>query len=92
MDNNLFNYATSELSQDAFICWLLSFAKQESKDEKLKEVAQALIRKFIEYKINYKKAENKTEIEDSGIDEEHDLIVKNIYKQYKLHTTLKNAT
>lgn len=24
--NNLFNYATKELSQDAFICWLLAFA------------------------------------------------------------------
>lgn len=27
MDTNLFNYATSELSQDAFICWLNSYAK-----------------------------------------------------------------
>lgn len=34
---NLFQYATSELSQDAFICWLLAWAKPESKqfDEKL---------------------------------------------------------
>lgn len=29
---NLFNFATSELSQDAFICWLLSWAKPECKD------------------------------------------------------------
>lgn len=26
-ETNLFNYATSELSQDAFICWLMSHAK-----------------------------------------------------------------
>ena len=25
-DSNLFKYATSELSQDAFICWLMSHA------------------------------------------------------------------
>lgn len=28
--NNLFRYATSELSQDAFICWLVSFALREN--------------------------------------------------------------
>lgn len=27
---NLFEYATSELSQDAFICWLLSWAREEN--------------------------------------------------------------
>ena len=29
---NLFTYATSELSQDAFICWLLAWAAPEHKD------------------------------------------------------------
>lgn len=29
---NIFNYATSELSQDAFICWLLQWAASEFKD------------------------------------------------------------
>ncbi|MDA0738952.1 MAG: PD-(D/E)XK nuclease family protein [Nitrospirae bacterium] len=29
---NLFSFATSELSQDAFICWLLSWAKPEFKN------------------------------------------------------------
>lgn len=28
---NLFKFATSELSQDAFICWLLSWAKKNYK-------------------------------------------------------------
>ena len=31
MKNNLFNYATSELSQDAFICWLCSFALPDAR-------------------------------------------------------------
>ena len=29
LKNNLFNYATSELSQDAFLCWLASYALEE---------------------------------------------------------------
>ncbi len=38
---NLFNFATSELSQDAFICWLLSWAAPEHKatDAELHECA-----------------------------------------------------
>lgn len=36
LKNNLFEYATSELSQDAFICWLASYAHDEAeKDEAL---------------------------------------------------------
>ena len=31
---NLFYYATSELSQDAFICWLLSHCLKECAEEK----------------------------------------------------------
>lgn len=30
---NLFNFATSELSQDAFLCWLLSWADPSHRDE-----------------------------------------------------------
>ena len=33
---NLFKFATSELSQDAFICWLLSSASPENKEEDAK--------------------------------------------------------
>ena len=33
---NLFNFATSELSQDAFLCYLFNFAKEEYK-ENIKE-------------------------------------------------------
>lgn len=47
MKNNLFYYATSELSQDAFICWLTSFALEEAKDELLKECANDVLRHFV---------------------------------------------
>lgn len=33
MKPNLFHFATSELSQDAVLCWLLAWAKPESKQE-----------------------------------------------------------
>lgn len=45
MKNNLFTYATSELSQDAFICWLMSFAHEEylSVDPHLTDCARELL-------------------------------------------------
>lgn len=45
---NLFNYATCELSQDAFICWLLTWAKPEfeSLDLELHECGLNLIDSF----------------------------------------------
>ena len=46
--NNLFNYATSELSQDAFICYLASFAfKDASKDSVLNECAKNMLHLFV---------------------------------------------
>ena len=47
---NLFSSATSELSQDAFICWLLSWAKPENKkyDAHLHACGMAMIQKFFE--------------------------------------------
>jgi len=47
--NNLFRYATSELSQDAFICWLLSYATEAGWDEnpQLRECAIALLSRIL---------------------------------------------
>ena len=33
LTHNMFDYATSELSQDAFFCWLLSYSTQKDKKE-----------------------------------------------------------
>jgi len=51
---NLFSYATSELSQDAFICWLLSWASPKFKDydKELHECATNFIKSlFDKHKI-----------------------------------------
>ena len=47
---NLFDFATSELSQDAFICWLLSWASPEHKyaDPDLHQAGSRLIRAFFQ--------------------------------------------
>ena len=49
MKNNLFYYATKELSQDAFICWLCSYAGEgaAAKDTVLTECAEHMLREFI---------------------------------------------
>lgn len=48
LKNNLFNYATSELSQDAFLCYLLSFAYEDYYDPILTPCAKGLIHLFVE--------------------------------------------
>jgi hypothetical protein len=47
---NLFHYAYTELAQDAFICWLLSWAKPENKkqNETLHHLAMALLKRIFE--------------------------------------------
>lgn len=47
---NLFSYATSELSQDALLCWLLSWASLEFKDsdEDLHKCAINLVKSFFD--------------------------------------------
>ena len=70
---NLFSYATSELSQDAFICWLLSWASPEFKkiDKGLHQCAVKFIQVLFE--IHSKEAPSgfeKVEIikQDNNID------------------------
>lgn len=47
---NIFAHATSELSQDAFLCWLISWADLEHKgaDPELHEVARDFVRKLLQ--------------------------------------------
>ena len=47
--NNLFSYATSELSQDAFLCYFLSFASKENeeKDSEIAKCARNFLRKCL---------------------------------------------
>ncbi|WP_018618347.1 hypothetical protein [Spirosoma luteum] len=63
---NLFQYATSELSQDAFICWLAAWADPKYKDIDaninvgLHEIAQRFVVSMIRKKLNYAEAILKT--------------------------------
>lgn len=45
MNNNLFQFATSELSQDAFICWCLNWFNDDRKP-RLREMAISLIKRM----------------------------------------------
>ncbi len=49
---NLFNFATSELSQDAFICWLAEWANDKYKDpdSRLSECGKEFVRRLIQKK------------------------------------------
>ena len=50
LKNNLFYYATKELSQDAFICWLCSYALEDADitDKELVKCAHNLVCEFLE--------------------------------------------
>ena len=43
---NIFDYATSELSQDAFFAWLLKWGEEKYKDYPLNKVAVDLLKLF----------------------------------------------
>ena len=48
--NNIFNFATSELSQDAFICWCLNWLNYE--DSELRALAVDLLKEFGEEDVS----------------------------------------
>ena len=45
MENNIFNFATKELAQDAVVAWLANCYNSDSTKEK--EIGEVFIRKFI---------------------------------------------
>ena len=49
---NIFEYATSELSQDAMIAWLMACAKADEDDAALREVGRSFIRFLLERPCN----------------------------------------
>ena len=62
---NIFEYATSELSQDAFLCWLFSWFKPEMKrkDLVLHKLAMNLLKKFFAlHGKNFPKKINRFEV------------------------------
>ena len=55
---NLFDYATKELSQDAFLRWL--FENHNCKNEKVRQVCRKLFNKFTSDELDFSKIENLT--------------------------------
>ena len=72
-ENNLFDFATSELSQDAFICWLCNWVnievEKESDEEKLKNLAIKFIEEMSGEKLNERKVKIERQYVMSGEDE-----------------------
>jgi hypothetical protein len=54
MKPNIFSYATSELSQDAFFCWLLEWSKDEYAGEELNKISLDFINYILEKTNNEK--------------------------------------
>lgn len=78
---SLFDYATSELSQDAILCWLLEWAKHDEDGcEKYQELATELI-KFLYCLANPTKSVNNVKL----IDPEIDPPTKHYIKKQYLH-------
>lgn len=62
MNHNIFNYATSELSQDAFICWLVSWVNGTNRE--LKALALDFIKTLLEmHAIEFPNVENLEKVE-----------------------------
>lgn len=78
VSHNLFDYATSELSQDAFFCWLLSYSTKESKEEHgdLFRVSQRFLKRML----------NKDDKEDRL-----DYYVMDIERQRKVNIAIHDA-
>ena len=64
VSNNIFDYATKELSQDAFICWLFSWINHKKENEDLYNVAH----KFLEYIFDNNPTTKKLKIRDFEIE------------------------
>ncbi len=65
MEHNIFKYATSELSQDAVICWILSF--YNDKNSKLYNLAKELLSSFVDLETEDNKIEIKQQFYKTDI-------------------------
>ena len=95
-DNNLFKYATKELSQDAFLCWLISWYNDNNKKNQLYTVAEKFLNRILEkskknwdlrkYKIEIKKQFKNIDILVNLLNKENEKIEKCIIIEDKINT------
>lgn len=90
--NNIFDYATSELSQDAFLCYLFNFASDEHKNEDLhlNRCAVEMLRKIISSK--YSNEVNNENIRVTELIKQHNNIDVYIQVNNKYHIILEDKT
>lgn len=93
--NNLFDYATKELSQDAFLRWFISHADCDCEDQEM----QGLATQFLKFLCNedMKIEQGKAKVETFAQLKYMDVVVKiypdrNSYKHYLLVIEDKNGT
>ena len=55
MQPSIFQYATKELSQDAFFCWLLSWSDEKYKNTDIHKVAKSFLQEIIREEISVEK-------------------------------------
>ena len=56
MENNIFKFATKELSQDAFLCWLINWINLPTQENtEIKNLAKNFIDKLVSNSKNMKK-------------------------------------
>ncbi len=70
MENNIFKFATKELSQDAFLAWLINWysIKENAENKAIKKCVKEFLWKILEKKEKWKKLLEKDEIEIQGIE------------------------
>ena len=70
MENNIFKFATKELSQDAFLAWLINWysIEENAENKAIKKCAKEFLWKILEKKEKWKKLLEKDEIEIQGIE------------------------
>lgn len=54
-ENNIFKFATKELTQDAFICWLTNWLRIKDADEDIKKIAKNFVNAIIDGAIDRRK-------------------------------------
>ena len=80
-EHNIFKYATKELSQDAFLCWLLSWYNiDENEDEEVNKLKEIAI-KFLEIILGK---------DDNLRNNEYKIEIKRQYKKIDVLILLKN--
>ncbi len=70
MENNIFKFATKELSQDAFLAWLINWLniKENNENKAIRKCANNFLKKILENNEKWKNLLEENEIDIQGIE------------------------